>query len=47
MRTIIYGIFDTETNKRIYTNVSYAHCLMVMNELYGDNLEIRHIWKSF
>lgn len=47
MRTIIYGIFNTETNERIYTNANFAHCLMVMDELGRDNLEVRHTWKSF
>jgi hypothetical protein len=45
MRTIIYGVFNKETNKRVYTNINRYKCEEKVNEL-GANYEIRYKWFS-
>ena len=48
MRTIIYGVFNKETNERIYTNIRQSKCEEFINAQDNkENLEIRHKWFSF
>lgn len=48
MRTIIYAIFNKETNERVYTNIDRYKCEKVLNELENkENFEIRYKWRSF
>ena len=48
MRTIIYGVFDKETNKRIYTNIRESKCEEFINAQENkENLVIRYTWRSF
>jgi hypothetical protein len=47
MRTIIYGVFNKETNKRIYTNIRQSKCEEFINAQDNKaNLEIRYKWFS-
>ena len=47
MRTIIYAIFNKETNERIYTNCKQNECEKVLATLDNkENYEIRYKWKS-
>lgn len=46
MRTIIYAVFNKDTNERVYTNADLHKCEEHMKGLKG-NFEIRHKWKSF
>jgi hypothetical protein len=47
MRTIIYGVFNKETNKRIYTNIQRIKCEEFVNAQENkENLEIRYKWTS-
>lgn len=47
MRTIIYGVFNKETNKRIYTNCRKSKCIeFIDNQDNKENYEIRHKWFS-
>ena len=48
MRTIIYAIFNKETNERIYTNADFGKCNQKLNTLENkENYVIRHKWFSF
>lgn len=48
MRTIKYGVFNKETNERIYTNYSYTKCEeFIDGQENNEALEIRHKWFSF
>ena len=48
MRTIIYGVFNKETNKRIYTNCRESKCAeFISKQDNKENLEIRYKWMSF
>lgn len=47
MRTIIYGVFDKETNKRIYTNVRKSKCEeFISAQDDKENLVICYKWIS-
>ena len=47
MRTIIYGVFNKETNERIYTNCRESKCVEFINKQDNkENYEIRHKWFS-
>lgn len=48
MRTIIYGVFNKETNKRIYTNSRQSKCEEFINAQENKaNLVICYKWFSF
>ena len=47
MRTIMYAIFNKNTNERIYTNISLAKCTEELDRMYNkEDYEIRHKWFS-
>jgi hypothetical protein len=47
MRTIIYGVFNKETGKRVYTNCRQHKCIEFINAQDDkQNFEIRHKWFS-
>jgi hypothetical protein len=45
MRTIIYAIFNTDTNERVFTSTSIRECERKLAELNGNHV-IRHKWMS-
>jgi hypothetical protein len=48
MRTIIYGVFNKETNERVYTNCRAQKCMEFIETLENrEKFEIRHKWQSF
>lgn len=48
MRTIIYAIFNKETNEKIYVNARHSECEKMMNTLENkEKFEIRYKWRSF
>ena len=48
MRTIIYGVFNKETNKRLYIDCRERNCQKYIdNHPEKANLVIRYKWKSF
>ena len=46
MRTIIYGLFEKETNKKIDWSMDLWRMEKLMAEM-GEGYEIRHTWKSY
>lgn len=47
MRAIHYKIFNKETKKVIYTNISYSKCIKKFNEMENkEKFEIRYKWIS-
>jgi hypothetical protein len=46
MRTIIYGLFEKETNKKIDWSMDRRRMEKLMAEM-GEGYEIRHTWRSF
>ena len=48
MRTIIYAVFNKETNERIYSNCRERKCEEFINAHEDkEKLVIRYKWKSF
>ena len=45
MRTIMYAVFNKDTNKRVYTNIDHKKCEQYIAENSG-NFEIRYKWMS-
>lgn len=45
MRTIIYGVFNKETGKKVYANCRQHKCVEYINANEG-NFEIRYKWFS-
>ena len=47
MRAIIYGVFNKETGKKVYTNCRHHKCAEYINaQTNKQNFEIRHKWIS-
>ena len=47
MRTIIYGVFNKETNERIYTNIRKNKCEeFISSHENKENLVVRYKWFS-
>jgi hypothetical protein len=46
MRTIVYAVINTETNKRVDWSMDLWRMEKLANEL-GEGYEIRHTWRSF
>lgn len=48
MRTIIYAIFNKETNERVYANCRQSKCQKMLDTMENkENYEIRYKWFSF
>lgn len=47
MRTIIYAVFNKETNERVYTNCKKSKCEEFAKSQGNSNLEVRYKWYSF
>ena len=47
MRAIIYGVFNKETGKKVYTNCRQHKCVEYINTQENKNgFEIRYKWIS-
>jgi hypothetical protein len=46
MRTIVYGLFEKETNKKIDWSIDKSRMEKLLAEM-GEGYEIRHKWRSF
>lgn len=48
MRTIIYSVWNKETNKKVYANCKCRKCEEFINEQENpSNFEITYKWRSF
>ena len=47
MRTIMYAVFNKETNARVYTNADHSKCAEFINtQPNAEELTIRYKWFS-
>ena len=47
MRTIVYAVFNKETNTRLYTNANHSKCVeFISGQPNADELTIRYKWFS-
>lgn len=47
MRTIMYAVFNKETNKKVYTSIDRCRCENYINSLEDkENYTIRYKWFS-
>ena len=47
MRTIIYSVYDKETNESVYSNWNKAECEKVLGTLNKEQYGICYKWRSF
>lgn len=48
MRTIIYSVWNKETNTKIYSNWQECKCQEVIDNMEDkEQFEIRYKWRSF
>lgn len=47
MRTIIYSVFNKETNERVYSHWDRKECVKVLETLNKEQYDICYKWRSF